>query len=721
MHVKGPPPMFKKLKPSHDLLSGTGGSFDPSGLVPFGGPQIGIPLAEDGASLVWGFPAAAAATSAATTTTTTAASASPPATIEAGTSQAGAIQAGAPGGFVITVNYDSSVASAPAGFKTTVAAVVTYLESLITTSINITINVGYGELNVGGTPTSLASGALGESFSTGIKVSYTTLYTALQAHPTSAAQIAAAASLPITNPTGAGNASAQYYLSYAEAEALGLSGGPGTGAVVGAIGIGTQPMTYGSTNAAAAGTYDAFGVIEHEITEVLGRTASLGASPNTGTYTPLDLFRYSAAGVRALSPGAGYFSIDGGATSLATFNDPNLTPGDAGDWASSLASPDSFNAAVFPSVANPISAADLTVLNVLGYNLASTAANCFAAGTRILTERGEIPVEALAVGDRVVTRHAGPAPIRWIGRRRVDCRRHADPGLVCPVRIAPHAFGPGMPARALRLSPDHAVAVDGALVPIRLLINGGSIAQETGQARLWYFHIELDRHDLVTAEGLPAETYLDTGNRDLFANAPGPLRLHPRQEDAAAQARRVAQSCLPLLCDPAAVEPVWRRLAARSAALGHAPAPVATTRDPALRLRFGASALHPVEQTATRAVFAVPPGDRPAALLSRSLVPAVLRPWLGDRRRLGVRVRGLSVRRGAERIDLAPDDPRLSDGWWAAEHEPGAIWRWTDGAGVLPLACGGALLEIRIDTPPDYPRAADAPSGDGPPIAARAA
>ena len=64
-----------------------------------------------------------------------------------------------------------------------------------------------------------------------------------------------------------------------------------------------------------------------------------------------------------------------------------------------------------------------------------------------------------------------------IGRRRIDVARHPAPALVRPIRIAPGAFGPGMPGRMLRLSPDHAVVLEGSLVPIRLLVNGVTIVR----------------------------------------------------------------------------------------------------------------------------------------------------------------------------------------------------------------------------------------------------
>ena len=86
-------------------------------------------------------------------------------------------------------------------------------------------------------------------------------------------------------------------------------------------------------------------------------------------------------------------------------------------------------------------------------------AACFAAGTLIKTPSGEVPVEHLAVGDIVNAHFAGTAAVIWIGHRHIDCRRHPQPAKVRPVRISAHAFAPGMPARDLVLSPDHAVFV----------------------------------------------------------------------------------------------------------------------------------------------------------------------------------------------------------------------------------------------------------------------
>jgi uncharacterized protein YjbI with pentapeptide repeats len=174
-------------------------------------------------------------------------------------------------------------------------------------------------------------------------------------------------------------------------------------------------------------------------------------------------------------------------------------------------------------------AADLSAAATIATNLqigAASAMPCFLAGTRIATPCGEIPVEALAIGDLVQAQDAGIAPVKWIGHRRVNCRNHPKPRKVWPVRVRAGAFGDGVPHRDLWLSPDHAVFVDDVLIPIKRLINGTSIEQ-VPMDEVTYYHIELEHHDVLLAEGLPAESYLDVGDRFNFANGRGPIALHP--------------------------------------------------------------------------------------------------------------------------------------------------------------------------------------------------
>ncbi len=186
---------------------------------------------------------------------------------------------------------------------------------------------------------------------------------------------------------------------------------------------------------------------------------------------------------------------------------------------------------------------------------------CFREGTRIRTVRGDVAVEALRVGDRVITAgpDAGEQKIVWVGHRIVDCAEHPKPALVWPVRILAGAFANGIPAEDLWLSPDHAVYVDNVLIPVKHLVNGRSVVQEPVD-RVSYYHVETPRHDVLLAEGLACETYLDAGNRANFDNGGDVIRLHP---DFAMRMWE-ASGCAPLQVTGPILAAVRERLRARA-------------------------------------------------------------------------------------------------------------------------------------------------------------
>ena len=186
---------------------------------------------------------------------------------------------------------------------------------------------------------------------------------------------------------------------------------------------------------------------------------------------------------------------------------------------------------------------------------------CFAAGTHIATPHGGVAVETLRENDRVSVVLGQPmARVIWIGHRHVDCAHHVSPMAVWPVRIRAGAFGQGRPHRDLWLSPDHAVFVDGVLIPVKYLINQTTIAR-VRVASIRYFHIELAHHNVLLAEGLPVESYLDIGDRANFATAEGATRLFP---DFAARTWE-AFGCAPLVASGARLASIRARLDAIAA------------------------------------------------------------------------------------------------------------------------------------------------------------
>jgi hypothetical protein len=219
------------------------------------------------------------------------------------------------------------------------------------------------------------------------------------------------------------------------------------------------------------------------------------------------------------------------------------------------------------TVANFILSAGPQALSSYPPSLNITIA-CYVGGTLIRTNHGDRPVETLCIGDHVTTRDGASRPIKWIGHRHVDCNRHPRPETVWPVRVLTDTFAPGMPQRDLLLSADHAVFVDGILIPIKYLINGATILQEA-RDEVTYWHIELERHDVILAEGLACESYLDDGSPSVFTNAESVVQLHP--DLALAERCEViweSHGCAPLRIEGEAVARVDARLRRRAARLG---------------------------------------------------------------------------------------------------------------------------------------------------------
>jgi hypothetical protein len=145
--------------------------------------------------------------------------------------------------------------------------------------------------------------------------------------------------------------------------------------------------------------------------------------------------------------------------------------------------------------------------------------NCFLSGTKILTAGGERNIEDLAVGDLLPTMFGGLRPVQWIGRYRYTKSEPSKPWAESarPVRIARSALASNVPHADLYVTAAHGVLIDGVLVPAELLVNGTTITRHEHEGdEMEFFHIKLESHDVVYAEGVPAETLLDVS--ESFAN-----------------------------------------------------------------------------------------------------------------------------------------------------------------------------------------------------------
>jgi Ca2+-binding RTX toxin-like protein len=265
------------------------------------------------------------------------------------------------GGLSININWDSSVGSAPSpDFKNVVLEVAQYFVDHFTDPVTLNINVGYGE--AGGYS---LNGAAGMSVTNLQTTTYADIKSALTNDRSSAADASAVLSLT-GDPTHGG----QFWISTAEAKALGITPDP-TVSVDGYVGFSSTAgiFDYNNADGVSSGQYDFFATVAHEFSEVMGRLLLVGGTVGSAanSYDVLDLFHFSSSGGHDLSgTTAGYFSVDNGATNLHNFN-TSIFGGDRGDWASS-STHDAFDAFATSGVVEPISSSDLTALDAIGWN-----------------------------------------------------------------------------------------------------------------------------------------------------------------------------------------------------------------------------------------------------------------------------------------------------------------------------------------------------------------
>jgi autotransporter passenger strand-loop-strand repeat protein len=196
-----------------------------------------------------------------------------------------------------------------------------------------------------------------------------------------------------------------------------------------------------------------------------------------------------------------------------------------------------------------------------GTKIAENTTPCYCRGTLIRTADGDVAVEDLRIGHDVVTAEGDARPIKWIGRRAYrDWLAVGNPD-VQPILLKAGSIADHVPVRDLYVSPEHAMFLDGVLVPARHLVNGVSIVKVEGMEEIEYFHLEFDRHVVILAEGAAAESFVDDDSRMLFHNADEYRRLYSDEP------RGYAEFCAPRVEDGVALDTVRGTLAARAAQL----------------------------------------------------------------------------------------------------------------------------------------------------------
>jgi hypothetical protein len=244
-----------------------------------------------------------------------------------------------------------------------------------------------------------------------------------------------------------------------------------------------------------------------------------------------------------------------------------------------------------------------------------------------------------------------------------------------------------MPRRDLLVTPEHCVFYEGALIPVRMLVNGGSIIADRRIHAYTYYHIELEQHAILLSENLPTESYLDTGNRREFSN-PAHAQSLVTLTPAKPVKNWASDAAAPLAVDQATVKPIWQWLRNRAYVLGllSNSATVDLVLEPDLRLITDSGwEVRPCQVEGQTHSFVIPPGSRTLKLISRASRPSdTVGPYLDDRRNLGVLVGDMTIDNGAERMAVTAHlTPIALSGWH--EMESSASFRWTSGNAALPV------------------------------------
>jgi Hint domain len=289
---------------------------------------------------------------------------------------------------------------------------------------------------------------------------------------------------------------------------------------------------------------------------------------------------------------------------------------------------------------------------------------CFCDGTLIATPCGEVEVEKLAAGDTVLTASGTVRKVTWAGAGRVLATRGRR-GPATPVIVRKGALADNVPHTDMRVTKGHALLLDGVLIPVEFLVNHQSILWDDHAQEVSLRHIELETHDVLLANGAPAESYRDDGNRWLFQNANTGWDLPPQVP------------CAPVLTGGPVVDGMWRRLLGRSGR--HKLPPLSD--DPDLHLMVDGRRIDVSKREGQIHVFRVPKQAACVRIVSRDSVPAEF-GLARDFRSLGVALRWIELSQGPKVTLVEADDARLADGFHLYESDGNL--RWTNGDAQLP-------------------------------------
>ena len=313
---------------------------------------------------------------------------------------------------------------------------------------------------------------------------------------------------------------------------------------------------------------------------------------------------------------------------------------------------------------------------------------CFCADTMIATPRGEVAVQDLAVGDTVSTHRGMTRRIKWIGAGRV-LATPGKRGPATPVIVRKDALANDVPNRDLHVTKGHSLFLNDVLIPVEFLVNHRSIVWDDRAQEVAVWHIELDTHDVLIANGAPAESYRDDGNRWLFQNASADWHLPSKPPFA------------PILTSGPIVDTMWRDLLDRCGTYDTA----ALTDEPDLHLLVDGRRVDAIERRGDAYIFRLVARPRDVRICSRAATPDEL-GIARDPRLLGVAITRVVLAQPKRQWTIDAESESLSTGFHAFEAV-GRV-RWTAGDARVPRSLfagmgGPALLTLHLGATTRYP------------------
>jgi len=316
-----------------------------------------------------------------------------------------------------------------------------------------------------------------------------------------------------------------------------------------------------------------------------------------------------------------------------------------------------------------------------------TFTTCFLSGTSIATLQGMMTVEDIQIGEILETfdwktNQIINSPVIWVGQKHMTVKTHLPDDLAgYPVRVLKDAIAENVPNKDLLITPEHCLFFDGNFVPARMLVNGRSIYYDMTITSYNYYHIETEAHSVIWANGTLTESYLDTGNRNSFANKSKVVSLFSEakswDKDAAA----------PLNVQRSVIEPIYNQLNNRAIYnnLELKTEELALTNDSELCIvtEFG-QVIQPHSVHSGKYIFSIPRDVYSIQLHSRTARPnETIGSFVDDRRHLGVLVGNIFMinNNGMHEITDYLSDVTLP-GWDVLEQ---SHCRWTNGQATLNI------------------------------------